>query len=66
MSLKAAIVIAVIGLVLDSVFSLLQVFDLVKLSTPEEYKIYFIFRLLLSNGSMILFLAVLLSKQSRD
>ena len=66
MSLKAAIVIALIGLVLDSVFSLLQAFDLVKLSTPEEYKIYFVFRLLLSNGSMILFLAVLLSKQSRD
>jgi hypothetical protein len=66
MSLKTAIVIAVIGLVLDSLFSLLQAFDLVKLNAPEEYKIYFIFRMLLSNGSMILFLAVLLSKQSRD
>lgn len=65
MSLKTAIVIALIGLALDSAFSILQVFDLVKLSSPEEYKVYFIVRMLLSNGSVILFLVVLLSKQSK-
>lgn len=63
MSLKTATVIALVGVLLQGVLYLLTTFEAIQFSSRDGYKLYSVVSILLSNGTLALFLAVLLSKQ---
>ncbi len=64
MSLKTATLIALLGTLAQSFLWLLQTFNVIEL-TADSAKLYSIANLFLGNGSMLLFLAVLYSKQKK-
>jgi hypothetical protein len=66
MSLKTATVIALVGVLLQGVLYLLNTFEAIKFSSMDGYKLYSVVTILLSNGTLALFLAVLLSKQNNS
>jgi hypothetical protein len=63
MTLKTATIVALAGVMLHSLIWLLTTFDFVNFSTTLGYKGYSLLSLLLGNGTLAFFLAVLLSKQ---
>jgi hypothetical protein len=64
MSLKTATVIALAGVLLQGILYLLTTFEAIHFTSRDGYKLYSVVSLLLSNGTLALFLAVLLSKQN--
>ena len=66
MTLKTATVIALIGYVIDSLHWILNLFEILR---PEyetaPYYAFNIFRLLITNGSLILFFSVLYLNQTK-
>lgn len=63
MNLKTATLIALIGVLFQTALWLCSIFDLFNFSSPVAFKVYSIVNILLSNGTLALFLAVLYSKQ---
>jgi hypothetical protein len=65
MSLRTATLIALIGIMVQSIFSILINFGVIEITSTVMSKIYFIAYLVFGNGSILLFLAVLYSKQKK-
>ena len=63
MSLKTATVIALIGVLIESVLWLCNTFGVISFSTPLSRQIYSIANLILGKGTLGLFFAVLYSNQ---
>jgi hypothetical protein len=64
MSLKTATLIALIGVLADSLLWLLQSFGAITM-TPSTFGAYAAARVILGNGTLALFLVVLYSKQKQ-